>query len=127
MHYKHLVNIHAQYVGKQSGRTQFPAINIRFGFSKKCSDITSRLVEDPDFRCRRCLGNARAIDGKPCVEVQLADGKFDVVDNFVYHGDCIGPGPGGSKLILSVIVSEKTLYDGNHAINANSQNQEHTV
>ena len=24
----------------------------------KCSNIPGRLVEDPDFRCRRCLGNA---------------------------------------------------------------------
>ena len=39
--------------------------------------------------CRRCLGNAWVIDGRPCVEVQLADGKLDVVDNFVYLGDCI--------------------------------------
>ena len=29
----------------------------------------------------------QAIDGRPCVEVQLADGKLDVVDNFVYLGD----------------------------------------
>ena len=34
---------------------------------KKCSDTPDRIVKDPDFRCRRCLGNARAIDGRPCV------------------------------------------------------------
>ena len=50
-----------------------------FWVQKKCSD--------PDFRCRRCLGNAQATDGRPCVEVQLADGKLDVVDNFVYLRD----------------------------------------
>ena len=55
------------------------------------SQIVFRLAEDPDFRCR-CLGNARAIDGRPCVEVQLADGKVNVIDNFVYLGDCIYPG-----------------------------------
>ena len=59
--------------------------------------FTGRLAEDPDFRCRRCLVNAQAIDGRPCVEVQLADGKFDVLDNFVYRGDCISPG-GGCEL-----------------------------
>ena len=31
---------------------------------KKCSDISDRLVEDLDFRCRRCIGNARAVDGR---------------------------------------------------------------
>ena len=64
---------------------------------KKCSDIPGRLVENPDFRCRRYLGNTLAIDGRPCVEVQLGDGKLDVVDKFVYLGDCICPG-GGCEL-----------------------------
>ena len=35
-----------------------------FWVNKKCSDILGRLVEDPDFRCRRRLGNAPAIDGR---------------------------------------------------------------
>ena len=53
-------------------------------FCSGCSFSMSSLFEDPDFSCRRCLGNARPIDGRPCVEVQLAEGKLDVVDNFVY-------------------------------------------
>ena len=28
-----------------------------FWVHRKCSDILGRLVEDPDFRCRSCLGN----------------------------------------------------------------------
>ena len=68
-----------------------------FWVYKKWFDIPARLVEDPDSWCWRHLGNAPAIDGKPCVEVQLADGKLDVVDNFVYLGDCICPG-GGCEL-----------------------------
>ena len=36
--------------------------------------------------------NAQAIDGRPCVGVQLADGKLDVGDNFVRLGDFICPG-----------------------------------
>ena len=60
-----------------------------FRVHKKCSNIPARLVEDPEFRCRRCLGNAQAIDGRSCVEAQLADWKLDVVNNFVYIGDCI--------------------------------------
>ena len=50
------------------------------------SVIPGTLFEDPDLMCR-CLGNAWAIDKRPCVEVQLANGKLDVVDNFVYLGD----------------------------------------
>ena len=60
-----------------------------FFVHKKCSDFPSRLLEDSDFRCRRCLDNAQAIDERPHVEVQLADGKLDIVDNFTYLGDCI--------------------------------------
>ena len=60
---------------------------------KKCSDIPGGLAKDPDFRCR-CLGNAWAIDRRPCVEVQLADEKLDVVNSFVYFGDCICPSRG---------------------------------
>ena len=55
--------------------------------SPTCKHIPCRLVKDPDFRCRRCLGNAWAIDGRPCAKVQLAEGKIGVVDNFVYPGD----------------------------------------
>ena len=45
-----------------------------------------------------CLGHAWAIDGRPYVEVQLADGKLDVVDNFVYLGNCISLA-GGCELV----------------------------
>ena len=60
-----------------------------FWVHKKCSDIPGRLVEDPHFRCRRCLGNAQAIDGRPCIEFQLANDKLDVVGNFIcLSGGC---------------------------------------
>ena len=65
--------------------------------SPTCKHIPCRLVKDPDFRCRRCLGNAWAIDGRPCAKVQLAEGKIGVVDNFVYPGDYTCP-DGGCEL-----------------------------
>ena len=43
--------------------------------SQKVFQYLGRLVEDLDFRCRGCHGNARARDGRSCVEVQLAEGK----------------------------------------------------
>ena len=58
-----------------------------FWVHKKCSNIPGILVEDTDSRCRRCLGNAQAIDGRACVEIQLAVRKLDLVENFVYLGD----------------------------------------
>ena len=79
-----------QYAGKVSEITQSSVVDVRFGFTK-CSSIPGRLVEDPDSRCRRCLGNVRTTDARTCVEVQLGDEKLDVVDNFVYLGECICP------------------------------------
>ena len=38
---------------------------------KKCSGLKGRLVEDPTYRCSRCLGAARAIDGRPCDHVMI--------------------------------------------------------
>ena len=48
-----------------------------------------RPVEDPNFRFRRCLGNPQAIDGRPGVKVQCADGKIDLTDNSVYLGETV--------------------------------------
>ena len=76
---------------KSVGKNSIFCCECLFWVHKKCSDIPGRLVEVPDFRCRRCLGNAWVIGGRPCVAVQLAGGKLDVVDNFVYLGDCICP------------------------------------
>ena len=82
---------------KGVGKNSIFCSGCSFWVHKKCSDILGRLVADLDFRCRRCLDNTWAIDGRLCAEVQLADGKLDVVDNFVYLGDCIYPG-GGCEL-----------------------------
>ena len=86
---------HCEVCSKSVGKNSIFCSWRSFWVQKKCSDINGRLdPEDPDFRCRRCLGNAQATEGRPCLEVQLADCKLDVVDNFVYFGDCICPGKG---------------------------------
>ena len=77
---------------------QSSVVDVRFDFTKSfLIYVPGRLVKDPDFRCRRCLGNARAIDRRLCVKDQFANGKLDLVDNFVHLGDCICPG-GGCEL-----------------------------
>ena len=63
IHCKLLVNILVQYAGKVL-ETQSSVVDVRFGFTK-CSGIPGKLVEGPDFRCRRCLGNAWVTDGRP--------------------------------------------------------------
>ena len=60
---------------------------------KKCSGVTGSLKSNPDYRCSRCKGSARPIDGRPHNEwLLMQDKKLDVVDSFCYLGDTIGAG-----------------------------------
>ena len=61
---------------------------------KKCSGITGRLTDDPNFCCQRCLGLARPIDQRPCKSLSLDDQSVEVVDSFCYLGDTVIPGGG---------------------------------
>ena len=98
------ISIHCKPPGKYSCAVCRKGVgkNLTFcgGYSfwvhKKCSDNPGRLFEDPVFRCR-CLRSAQAIDGRPCVAVEISGGKLDVVDNFIYLGDCTCP-VGGCEL-----------------------------
>ena len=50
---------------------------------KKCSGL-KRLTKDPDYRCTRCKGTARPLDGRPQKEVQVGPDKLEVVASFCY-------------------------------------------
>ena len=41
-----------------------------------------RLKKDPDYRCTRCQGTARPLDGRPQKEVQVGPDKLEVVAFF---------------------------------------------
>ena len=60
---------------------------------KKCSGL-QRLTPNPDYRCARCMGNARPIDGRPQSEVQVGPDKLEVVASFCYLGDMLSAGEG---------------------------------
>ena len=68
--------------------------------------IASRLVEGPDFMCRTCLGNARKIDGRACVQVQLADDKLNLGGSFFYLAECICLGVGYELVAIEKCFSE---------------------
>ena len=51
---------------------------------KKCSGIKGPLRPDPDFRCARCLGKARPIDGRTVKEVKVDDETMEDVPEFCY-------------------------------------------
>ena len=60
---------------------------------KKCSGVIGSLKSNPDYRCIRCKGTARPIDGRPHNEwLLMQNKKLDVVDSFCYLGDTIGAG-----------------------------------
>ena len=74
---------------------------------KKCSKISGKMKPDPNFRCSRCLGTARPIDGRPCKHMNIGDDLLDVVDCFCYLGDTIDAGGGCN---LSAITRARTAW-----------------
>ena len=64
---------------------------------KKCSGIKGPLRPDPEFRCARCFGTARAIDEREVSEVEVGNKKLEVVPEFCYLGDMLSAG-GGCEL-----------------------------
>ena len=61
---------------------------------KKCCGISGGLKRDASFRCARCLGTARPVDGRKITEVQIGNDKLEVVTDFCYLGDMISAGGG---------------------------------
>ena len=73
---------------------------------KKCSGL-KRLTEDPDYRCTRCKGTARPLDGRPQREAQVRPDKLEVVASFCYLGDMLSAA-GGCE--LSTTTRVKTAW-----------------
>ena len=73
---------------------------------KKCSGVKC-LKKDPDYRCTRCQGTARPLDGRPQKEVQVGPDKLQVVVSFCYFGDMLSAA-GGCE--LSTTTRVKTAW-----------------
>ena len=69
---------------------------------KKCSGL-QRLTPNPDYRCARCMENARPIEGRPQNEVQVGPDKLEVVASFCYLGDMLSAG-GGCEMAVTTRV-----------------------
>ena len=69
---------------------------------KKCSGLR-RLTPNPDYRCARCMGNARPIDGRPQNEVHVGPDKLEVIASFCYLGDMLSAG-GGCEITVTTRV-----------------------
>ena len=73
---------------------------------KKCSGL-QWLTPNPDYRCARCMGNARPIDGRPQNEVQVRPDKLEVVASFFYLSDML---PAGGGCEIAVTTRVKTAW-----------------
>ena len=79
-----------------------PPAGCKHWVHKKCSGL-KRLKKDPDYRCTRCQGTARPLDGRPQKEVQVGPDKLEVVASFCYLGDILSAA-GGSELSTTTCV-----------------------
>ena len=59
---------------------------------KKCSGMKGKLTADPSYKCKRCKGICRPINGRPENHVTLEGSKLDVVESYHYLGDELCPG-----------------------------------
>ena len=73
---------------------------------KICSGL-KRLTKDPDYRCTRCQGTARPLDGRSQREVQIGPDKLEVVASFCYLGEMLSAA-GGCE--LSTTTRVKTAW-----------------
>ena len=65
---------------------------------KKCSWL-QRPTPNPDYRCERCKGTARPIDGRPEPD------KLEVVASFCYLGEMLSPS-GSCELAVTTCVKK---------------------
>ena len=86
-------------VGQQQHLLQ---IGCKLWVHEKCSGL-QRLTPNLDYRCARCMGNARPIDGRPQNEVQVGPDKLEVVASFCYLGDMLSAG-GGCEMAVTTCV-----------------------
>ena len=62
-----------------------------------CIGISDTLKPDSTFRCKRCIGLTRPVDGRPVTGVTVVRMKLDVVRSFCYLGESLSSG-GGCEL-----------------------------
>ena len=66
---------------------------------KWCSSLKGRLVQNTQYTCPRCLGNAHHIDGRPTTQVDINGSLLEVIPTFPYLGDTLNAGGGCDSAI----------------------------
>jgi hypothetical protein len=88
------------------GKNSINCGGCRMWIHQKCSGL-KKVVRNPDFRCARCLGTARAIDGRPMENVLVGTDSLEVGDSFCYLGEMLSAAGGCG---LAVTTRVKTAW-----------------
>ena len=72
------------------GRNSILCSSCKLWIHKKCTEITGRLVEDPSFKCKRCLGLIPEVATPDPISLELDGEQIEVVTSFCYLGDVTG-------------------------------------
>ena len=72
------------------GSNSILCCNCNHWVHKKCTDITGRLVEDPSFKCKRCLGLIPEVATPDPIILELDGEQIEIVSSFCSLGDVTG-------------------------------------
>ena len=75
------------------GNSSIMCSSCRNWVHKKCSGL-KHIRQDPTYKCARCRGVARPLDGRPQTEIQVGQDKLEVVASFCYLGDTLSAAGG---------------------------------
>ena len=82
-----------------AGVNSIQCLQCMYWVHKKCSCVRGRFAEDPDYVCPRCCDQARPIDNRPVMQVDVDGTLLNVESNLCYLGDMLCAG-GGCKLAI---------------------------
>ena len=67
----------------------------------RCTGKPGRARDVPSFKCKRCLGDARAIHIQPYDNIYADGERLESVDSFCYLGDMLGAGGGCKSAVIT--------------------------
>ena len=91
---------HVPWVSRTSAQAPFSVVIVPVGscwVHKRCSGSFGTLKPDSSLRCKRCIGQARPVDGRPMIEVTVGREMLEVMPSFCHILDCLSSG-GGCEL-----------------------------
>ena len=83
-----------------SGANSISCSQCKLWVHKKCSGIKGRLKVNLYYVCPSCLDQARPVDGRPIIEVEVDDTLLNMEASFCYLGDILCTG-GGCALAIA--------------------------